>query len=647
MQYAEIDWLDGQPHSKQYSDLYYSSSGGLAESEYVFIRQNNLIERFKCSAHFIVAEAGFGTGLNFVATCRQWLEHAPADAVLHYVGIEKHPVSPDDIRRVSAGWAELEIYYDELLSHYPSAMPGSHQLVLFDGRVRLTLDFLDIGTALNGRRFKADAWFLDGFDPKSNQYMWDDNLVNKISVHSKKGSTVSTYTAAGHVRRRLVEAGFEVVKVKGHAKKREMITATYDGVDRYTSTSPWYDIPDLPQEYSVKTKTAVVVGAGLAGLTSAMALVNQGWKVTLIDQHEKVAQEASGNPAGILLPRISLGNDDEEQFYVNAYLFAKRQLTALQGQTAMTFWHVTGVLSEETKDKANKILNRYVHNDDFVRRATSEIPFQFKADCEVIDYPSAGWVNTSALCLSLYKKIKDNISYINSKVDSLERVNSSWNINNKKGTIASAPVVILATGTSITDIDITSWLPVSAIRGQMTELEANIESVKLKQCISFGRFFTPAYKGKHHTGASYDLDDKSYNLSRNNQDENIKQLNKVLPGLYDKREQLTGRAGFRAVSEDRMPIVGPVPDVDWFLQNYRDLSFGRPVNRYQAGRYHEGLYVNTAHGSRGLTTSFLSAELLVALIQSSPQPCSSSITNALNPARFIIRRLKRNQIKNR
>ena len=141
MRYVEIKWVDNLPHSELYSDLYYSSSDGLAESEYVFIAQNNLIERFNNAHQFTIAEAGFGTALNFIATCRRWLENAPDDAVLHYVGIEKHPVSPEDIRRVASVWPELEAYYDELLLHYPAAMAGTHLLLLFNGRVRLTLDF--------------------------------------------------------------------------------------------------------------------------------------------------------------------------------------------------------------------------------------------------------------------------------------------------------------------------------------------------------------------------------------------------------------------------------------------------------------------------------------------------------------------------
>jgi len=642
MDYAEINWIDGQPYSKRYGDVYYSRSGGLSESEYVFIQCNNLIERFKNSQRFIIAEAGFGTGLNFIATCRQWLDHAPDNAVLYYVGIERHPVSPTDIKRLSDEWNELEPLYSDLLSQYPPAIEGSHSLWLFDGRVKLNLEFLDIHDALTGCRFRADAWFLDGFDPRSNAAMWDDESIKKIALHSKRGTSLTTYTAAGHVRRRLEDAGFKVTKVKGHEKKREMITASLQDIHKPALSSPWYEIPQQDN----RDKTAVVVGAGLAGLATALSLTKSGWQVTLIDQHDSVAQESSGNPAGILLPRMSQGDRIEEQFYVNAFLYAIAQLDALQDESDVLFWHKSGVCSKEPGEKADILLDRYRSSPDFLCNSGGEFINRNKERYEEVYYPSTGWVDIRSLCDCIFQKIKKDITYIDAKVESIRKTGKFWTLEDSTTELASASVVVLATGTSINEIDQTSWLPVSANRGQITVLESNEKSRKIFQAHSFGRFLTPAYGGKHYTGASYDLHDRSYELSADDQDENMERLDEYLPGVFDRPKQLTGRVGFRAVSEDRMPVVGLVPDKDWFLSHYRDICHGRPTTRYQAGRYLDGLYVNTAHGSRGLTTCFRSAELLLSIMEGIPQPLTGRITDRLSASRFIIRRLKRNQITN-
>ena len=52
-------------------------------------------------------------------------------------------------------------------------------------------------------------------------------------------------------------------------------------------------------------KTAIVIGAGIAGCASAYALAQRGWQVTLLERHQDIAQEASGNPRGVLYPRLA------------------------------------------------------------------------------------------------------------------------------------------------------------------------------------------------------------------------------------------------------------------------------------------------------------------------------------------------------
>ena len=166
---------------------------------------------------------------------------------------------------------------------------------------------------------------------------------------------------------------------------------------------------------------------------------------------------------------------------------------------------------------------------------------------------------------------------------------------------ASASVLVLASGQSLHAINQISWLPVKSIRGQVTAVNATDSSKSMSQAYSFGRFLTPHHNGVHYTGASYDLDDMSSKLSSISQDENLQHLSENISEKFIKPDCLTGRVGFRAVSEDRMPIVGMVPDKGWYAKHYADLRHGRAVDKYLPAQVHSGLYVNGAHGSRAIS----------------------------------------------
>ena len=74
------------------------------------------------------------------------------------------------------------------------------------------------------------CWFLDGFKPSSNPDMWSETLFNSMARLSTPEAHFATFTAAGFVKRGLRSAGFEVKKVKGFGRKREMLCGTYKGI---------------------------------------------------------------------------------------------------------------------------------------------------------------------------------------------------------------------------------------------------------------------------------------------------------------------------------------------------------------------------------------------------------------------------------
>lgn len=221
---AEIEWNgDNQLISLQFSDIYFSDDDGVNESRYVFLTQNDLPQRWSNCREFTIIEAGFGSGLNFLVTWQSWHQHAPPEADLRYISVEKFPIKKPDLETILLQWPGLERFGRQLLDHYPDLTPGLHELEFDDPTVRLTLLFDDINTILSHLKTPADAWFLDGFNPACNPDMWSDTLFRAIPRLTKPGGTFATYTSAGFVKRGLRSNGFHVERIDGYGRKRHML----------------------------------------------------------------------------------------------------------------------------------------------------------------------------------------------------------------------------------------------------------------------------------------------------------------------------------------------------------------------------------------------------------------------------------------
>lgn len=287
----------GQPVSTHFDDIYFSKEDGLAETQYVFLDNNQLEQRFaqlKTGEYHVIGETGFGTGLNFLACCELWKKTANRGAHLHFISAEKYPLNKTTIARTTTLWPRLSDSLGALLDVYPEHIP--HNTVSQSGETvdvyrltvcpSITLTLL-IGDAAIGfeqllartlptpdvpafsvdnqnERYAAesrqwqgvDTWFLDGFAPAKNPEMWTDTLYTTLAKLSHSNTQLATFTAAGTVRRGLAAAGFSITKVPGFGKKREMIAAQYCGA-KTTSEAPPHKLhtPHTPASPPV-TKTA-------------------------------------------------------------------------------------------------------------------------------------------------------------------------------------------------------------------------------------------------------------------------------------------------------------------------------------------------------------------------------------------------------
>lgn len=236
-----IRWdTQGVPHSIVFRDKYFCTQNGLEEYRYILKEGSRLAERFAAldpsvKGTFVVGETGFGTGLNFCTLWELWENCAPASWSLHYLSVELYPLSNAELDRALCAWRDMEKYRHLLTAQYQPLANQLADLYFQDNRVRLTIVFEDVVDALekiyqqNIAEQKVDAWLLNGFSPFANPRMWVLDVFKAMARLSKSGTTFSTFTVAGAVRRGLEEAGFSVQKFPGYGTKKQMLRGSFHG----------------------------------------------------------------------------------------------------------------------------------------------------------------------------------------------------------------------------------------------------------------------------------------------------------------------------------------------------------------------------------------------------------------------------------
>ncbi|HRJ12268.1 MAG TPA: tRNA (5-methylaminomethyl-2-thiouridine)(34)-methyltransferase MnmD [Alphaproteobacteria bacterium] len=209
-----------------YDDIYFNADDGIGESEYVFLDGSGAPDIWRNITHFHITELGFGTGLNFLLTAQAWQKTASADAHLTYTGIDLHPFTKSKLQEVYAHWPDLSDVSEKLLAVYPGTEAGIH-ICYPVTNITLMLLWGEAMEMLQSMHRKQNLFYLDGFAPKKNPEMWRDEIYSELARLAAPNAFVTTFTAAGMVKRGLENAGFTVTKRKGFGNKRERITAKH------------------------------------------------------------------------------------------------------------------------------------------------------------------------------------------------------------------------------------------------------------------------------------------------------------------------------------------------------------------------------------------------------------------------------------
>ncbi len=647
----DVIWDEhGVPYSRTFSDTYFDRSDGLQESRHVFVDGCELTSAWAGKNSFTVCELGFGSGLNFLATWDAWQQTAKGGNALHYVGIEGSPLAASDMRRAHSLFPQISGLSQLLVDAYPAPRPGFHRLWFKEQRVCLTLLIGHVDDMLAQTSGPVDAWFLDGFAPDRNPEMWAPSVLESISALSADGARVATYSVAGAVRRGLENAGFNVAKRPGHGKKRHALSGANHLPKDIRDPAPWFRIPSRVRTNS---QHIAVIGAGIAGACVAHAARQRGLRVTVIDKNQAVASEASSVPWAVLSPRFTAEPSVESEFYAQAWRQAIPLFESLTQKNSSDVFRQIGTFivapSAEDATRHDKIIAQRVLPEDHMVVAgpeTAEAITGIPIGHGGFFLPRGGLLQMSEACQALLRSA--NV-ILNQSVASIERRGGSWALFGKNGEdVLAADAVVLASGISCTEFDQCADLPLRLRHGQLTSITSTGQSEAIKTALAGKGTVTPVVDGGHVIGATFDhfpgrIGENAHSTSEEADIRNVSQAHHMVPRVLDDSEVRSDRswANVRSTTPDHLPIAGPVAVVERYPSLYGDVHHGRHWKRYPDAPYHDGLFVLGGLGARGATSAPLLAELIVSEMCGEPLPVSRPVADALHPARFTMRALRR------
>lgn len=523
--------VDGhQTRSLDYDDIYFDTDGP-AEVRRVFTDPAALEERFARQRVFTVAEFGFGTGLNFLVTMALFLERAPVDARLRFISFEKHPLRAVDVAAALRPWQSLHAHSDVpdpdvFAISYPPPYPGWHRRFFCKGRVELSVFVGDISAGfadlLERDSVGVDAWFLDGFAPVKNAEMWHEGLLSRLQSLTCANGTVTTFSAAGFVRRTLENNGFAVKRIDARPHKRHTLAGVLSG-------------PAVARRAAVGR--VVVRGAGFAGCAVAAACARKGIEVDLVDPTGKVGATTSAIPAAILHARLFATDTPDARLRAMSYTFSQTWASDLPGATANGAIQIPDSRTSPERlatiaDSLGPDWAGLLEGDEVARH----LGFDCAVECGVV-FARSLTIDGPALCRGLADH--PNITLHRQLAD-------------RDG------VRVLATGSVLPlDADLPE-LETAVIGGQVDSFRLP-DGAHLPTTVVADGYLTPESKGSYVTaGSTYEYRDWDVSAATR---ANRHRLHKLLG--HDNVKWRGRFRGRRTVTSDRTPIVGRTDAATW------------------------------------------------------------------------------------
>jgi tRNA 5-methylaminomethyl-2-thiouridine biosynthesis bifunctional protein len=621
----------GAPFSERYGDVYASRDGAAAQAQHVFLGGNDLPARWRGRGLFTIVETGFGLGTNFVATWQAWRDDPQRCARLHYVSVELHPVAAAEL--AAAAPPALQGLARELAARWPLPLPGLHRLEFEAGRVVLTLALGEARQIVPELVCGADALYLDGFAPARNPHMWAPELLKALARLARPGATLATWCTARGVVDALAASGFELQRRAGFGRKRHMLAGRF--APRWTVRRH-----EPPAPYQGE-RSALVIGAGLAGCLVAAALARRGWRIDLLERAPAVAGGASGLPWGTLHPQWSADDGVAARVTRAGLLLARARLAHADA----ALWRDCGVF-RQARDEAQADAWRAAVAARGFPAAYVEWLDADGAAARLAVRPRRGglWFAAGAVvsarnwCAHLLADGVAARAQYGVQAQRLARDDRGWAVHDGAGrTLAAAPVAVVAAALDAPRLLALRHARVEGVRGCVSRV-SSAALARLRAGLAGDGAVAPGPDGSVWVGASYERAPwapAAEGAARAHAG-NLQRLARLLA------EPVTAQAiddfeAVRCVAHDRLPLAGAIADEAAAIAAADAL---RGAHLRDLPRQ-PGLYGAFGLGSRGLALAPLAAELIAAQIEGEPWPVERALAAALDPARFLLQRLRR------
>ena len=591
----DVCFVDGQLVSSEFDDIFFSAQDGLAETQHVFIAGTSLEKMLAENTHLVIGETGFGTGLNLCAVMAL-LDTSDSQCRIDYISFEASPLEAGTADRALSAFSGLDAYRHQLIASWPRRWPGVHHVELCNGQLHLQLHYGQAEDILPTLDFTADTWFLDGFAPARNDSLWSETVLRNIGRLSRAGTKLASFTVAGAVRQRLAETGFEVTKQPGFGHKRHMLVAEMKAGRQALPATEQAD------------QHVLIVGAGIAGCALSYHLDRLNISHQLIDAETGVAGQASGNPAGLVLPHLSVGDSLAARLSLSAFA---DMLAPLDASGAILSEQVVSLDMPDIKARRQQKLATQGYPEDLAcYRTADELSEMLNISVDVggMVIPQAKLISPRPFCAYLAAS-----EPIKAQITDMARHAAGWLLTSSEGVQFDGTHLVLSSGHALPDM--LEQLGYSSGRFQLTTGQISLMPARDMPedlpALNFGGYLARLPE-QVMLGASYDFTLSDRVLERAHR-HNLALLPEQLHHLIDTDiSGWQGRVANRLATEFRMPLCD-----------------------YDCGGQIEGLSVLGALGSRGLTLGFFLARHLAGQIAGRPDFLQRRLKDAMSLSRVF------------
>ena len=581
---------------------------------------------WKDRPRFVVLDDRFDGGRRFLRCLQAWRSDPHRCAQLHVI-----TVSGD----IAEGCTEHALA-DEMGNGWPPITPNMHRLAFDEGQVQWLLVPMALREGLRELAAPVDALALG------------TRADNDAAGSRRQAKALARLARLGSL------AWFEPASTTDADAMRSAGFTRVDGATECWRYAPSFTPRRAPSRAATSAPTnapVLVIGAGLAGCAVAWALAEQGRDSVVFERHGALAMETSGNPAGLFHGIVNPQDGAHARFNRAAALEAQRAVAVALAQHGVE-GSAQGLLRLETAHDGDDTLPAMQHTlqrlalpTDYVqalsaREASERSGLTLRHPAWW--YPGGGWVQPGGLARSFIERAGRRATLrVGCAVESLTREANGWVLRDAEGhTLATSHTVVLANAgdalrllrPSMPPSQPGAW-PLLKLRGQISMAPlGDIGALTLPRVpITGAGYLLPPISGLAIFGATSQPGDDDPSVRDSDHQHNLTQLARLTGAVLQiDSTRLGGRTGWRWTTDDRLPLLGAVPDVAMAL-GLSGLEHPAQVPRLS------GLHVCTAFGSRGITWAALAAQVVAASITGAPVPIEASLLGSVDAARFVVR----------